>query len=53
MASWVILAITVLLAAAWAGFAVHVVTLVSAVALIAAYFEPRNLESEEASTTDG
>jgi hypothetical protein len=49
MASWVILAITVFLAAAWAGFTVHVITLVFAVALIAAYLEPKQNETEEAS----
>ncbi len=52
MASWVILAITVILAAAWAGFAVHVVTLVCAVALLAAYLEPKQGDTEEAPTLD-
>ena len=52
MASWVILAITAIVAAAWAGFAIEVGVLLCVAALIAAYFEPKKGETEEASTID-
>lgn len=52
MASWVFLGMAVLFIAAWAGLVLHVVILVCAVAVVAAYFEPPSRESEEATTLD-
>lgn len=52
MASWVFLGMAVLFIAAWAGLVLHVVILICAVAVIAAYFEPSHSETEEVSTLD-
>jgi len=52
MASWVFLGMAVLFVAAWAGLVLHVVILVCAAAVIAAYLEPSQSESEEATTLD-
>jgi len=52
MASWVFLGMAVLFVAAWAGLVLHVVILVCAVAVIAAYFEPTPRETEDVTTPD-
>lgn len=52
MASWVFLGMAVLFVAAWAGLVLHVVVLLCTVAVIAAYLEPSQSETEEVSTLD-